>query len=338
MMLKGRNMDYSDLRKQWDAMVSASSDNKLSEDGASLSSAKPGIAFCLGPDTYIYGVKLWDGVYIWANQINISRIDYAVDAMDTEEAVLINLCHSGRCEVAMKGNSFIYMTPGILNTSVNKVKRSFLFPGGSYDGVEMLFDMKRLKDKMPAALEEYGFDYGFFDELYKRENLLAKVSADSLNMSVKLFKTLCSENYSTEDVRFEVLSLLHCLWNGGASEIEWTNLVSKGQRRIACEVERIITEDLSKRHTIDQLASRVGVGASAMKKYFVAVYGKPISYYLRDKRIEKAKALLTTSDLSIGAVAAACGYEHQGKFGSVFKAAVGMAPLEFRRCNNSLGR
>ena len=48
---------------------------------------------------------------------------------------------------------------------------------------------------------------------------------------------------------------------------------------------------------------------------------------------EKAKELLATTDESIGEIALASGYEHQGKFGSVFRDSSGVSPLEYRRLN-----
>jgi transcriptional regulator GlxA family with amidase domain len=52
---------------------------------------------------------------------------------------------------------------------------------------------------------------------------------------------------------------------------------------------------------------------------------------MREKRIERAKELLKTTDESIGEIALASGYEHQGKFGSAFKDSYGVSPLEYRR-------
>ena len=95
----------------------------------------------------------------------------------------------------------------------------------------------------------------------------------------------------------------------------------------------MMTDDLRKRYTIEELSSHFGVSASAFKKYFSAVYGKPVSQYMREKRMEKAKELLGNTDESIGEISLASGYEHQGKFGSVFKDFCGVSPLEYRRLN-----
>ena len=57
---------------------------------------------------------------------------------------------------------------------------------------------------------------------------------------------------------------------------------------------------------------------------------------MREKRMEYAKRLLENTDESIGDIASICGYEHQGKFGRVFKDYTDVPPLEYRRLNRNL--
>ena len=49
--------------------------------------------------------------------------------------------------------------------------------------------------------------------------------------------------------------------------------------------------------------------------------------------MREAARLLRESDLPIAGVAAAVGYENQGKFTRAFKEAVGLLPTEYRRQN-----
>ncbi len=74
-----------------------------------------------------------------------------------------------------------------------------------------------------------------------------------------------------------------------------------------------------------------GISPSALKKYFEAVYGQPISFYLRGKRMDFARQRLAQTKDSVGSIAAGCGYASQGKFGAVFRECTGMSPLEYRR-------
>ncbi len=114
------------------------------------------------------------------------------------------------------------------------------------------------------------------------------------------------------------------------------SFVTKGQRHIAVEAEKIITEDLTVHFTVEEIANRFSVSPSALKKYFEAVYGSPISYYLKAKKMGNAKNLLISTNKSVGEIATLSGYENQGKFGSAFKAYTGETPLEYRHINKVL--
>lgn len=69
---------------------------------------------------------------------------------------------------------------------------------------------------------------------------------------------------------------------------------------------------------------------------FKAVYGMPLAAYLKEYRMKCAMRLLANGDASIADVAAAVGYETQGKFTKAFKAYAGTLPSEFRRQSRHL--
>ena len=61
------------------------------------------------------------------------------------------------------------------------------------------------------------------------------------------------------------------------------------------------------------------------------VYGLPIATYMKEYRVRRAMELLRESGGSIAAIAAAVGYESQGKFTRAFKDVTGQLPTEYRR-------
>lgn len=67
-----------------------------------------------------------------------------------------------------------------------------------------------------------------------------------------------------------------------------------------------------------------------MKEVFKAVYGLPIATYMKEYRVRRAMELLRESGGSIAAIAAAVGYESQGKFTRAFKDVTGQLPTEYR--------
>ena len=154
-----------------------------------------------------------------------------------------------------------------------------------------------------------------------------------MKQAESLFNALKACDLSIEEYRFLTVQLLYTLMHGGAEEVKGMQYATKGQRRIANEVERRITDDLSRKYTVEELADQYGISPSALKKYFDMIYGMPISHYLKVKRMDRARQLLSETKLTVREIANACGYENQGKFGTAFKAYNGMLPLEYRRQN-----
>lgn len=78
------------------------------------------------------------------------------------------------------------------------------------------------------------------------------------------------------------------------------------------------------------LARRVGIGASQLRRLFAAHYGISPGAWLMRLRLERARDLLATTDLAVGAVAQACGYEDPFWFSRAFRRDVGTSPQAWR--------
>lgn len=276
----------------------------------------------------------WEGILLWANAVNDRYLPYG-DTGNTSHLAALNYCISGRCEVCLPDNTYIYMEPGMLCMDDHKPKDGYWYPGENYCGVEVVFDLDRLGENPVAELSAYcDYDGWIREKLHAHGGIyLATVSNECGRLLNLLFSRLSEADWEQNDYRLHLLLLLYTLANGGTAPVSGQFYVTKGQKYIADEVERMITGDLSRHYTITDMAAKYGISASALKKYFEAVYGLPISFYLKGKRIALAKQMLSETKDSVSAVAAACGYANQGKFGSVFRECTGVSPLEYRRMN-----
>jgi AraC-like DNA-binding protein len=59
--------------------------------------------------------------------------------------------------------------------------------------------------------------------------------------------------------------------------------------------------------------------------------GQNTQYYIHGKLIEKAKEILSTTELSISEIAYELGFEHVQSFSRLFKAKTQLSPMEFRQ-------
>lgn len=86
-----------------------------------------------------------------------------------------------------------------------------------------------------------------------------------------------------------------------------------------------------KRWTLETLASEAAMGRSSFAQRFNALTGMPPLQYLTAWRMQQAKKLLETSNLSLANIAEQFAYESETAFRKAFKKVIGTPPGELRR-------
>lgn len=287
----------------------------------------------IGKNSHIFRCSPWKNIYVWANCVADRHLPFCESP--GRRYATVNYCLTGRCEVCLPDDTYIYMEPGMLCIDCHEPKDGYSYPTGEYTGLELAFDLDVLRDDPPPALRDYGDFSGWMEDLLTAGNgsYLAFASDKCRELIDTLFRTLKQSESQIDEHRFHTLVLLYRLMHGGMTPVSDAVYVTKGQRMIISEIEKRITEDLSQHFTVMELADDYGISASSLKAYFEKVYGQPISRYLKELRIDRAKLLLSETKKKVSEIAESCGYSHQGKFGEVFKEQAGMTPLEYRRLN-----
>lgn len=99
------------------------------------------------------------------------------------------------------------------------------------------------------------------------------------------------------------------------------------------QVHDLLTENLDRRFTIEELSRRFLINPSSLKEMFKGVYGKSLAAHIKEHRMELAARLLSETELSIAEIAERVGYESQSKFSAEFRKTYGRLPSEHRRNN-----
>jgi AraC-like DNA-binding protein len=92
-----------------------------------------------------------------------------------------------------------------------------------------------------------------------------------------------------------------------------------------------LRENLAAAPSVAELARTSGYSVSHFSRTFAAVHGLRPQEFTIAARLERARELLTTTDLTIGEVAAAVGVPDLFYFSRLFKRRMSVAPSEFRR-------
>lgn len=83
--------------------------------------------------------------------------------------------------------------------------------------------------------------------------------------------------------------------------------------------------------TVEQLCAESGLPKSTLQKHYKQQFGKSLFEDLILFRVDAAKRMLTETQLSLGEIAAACGYSTESYFMKQFKRITGQTPTEYRR-------
>ena len=93
----------------------------------------------------------------------------------------------------------------------------------------------------------------------------------------------------------------------------------------------LISKRESEEISIEELAGKVNLNRTTLQKVFKEMYGLTINEYRTKARLQLAKNLLVSTELSITEIAGRCGYANASKFSEVFKKNEGLLPKDWRK-------
>ena len=96
-----------------------------------------------------------------------------------------------------------------------------------------------------------------------------------------------------------------------------------------------LQQHLSEPITNEDIARSAGVSRTLFQQRFRQEMGVPVRTFLINSRLERARMLIATSDLTLADIAQRCGLKHQEYLGDVFKRNFGQTPGQFRSRQNS---
>lgn len=107
----------------------------------------------------------------------------------------------------------------------------------------------------------------------------------------------------------------------------WSYAISNDSIKKVIELMHV---HISRNWTLDDLAKEVGLSRAGLAQKFKKSLGDTPLHYLTKVRMQKARALLSTTDDTIEVVAEAVGYSDAFSFSKVFKKITGLPPRDFR--------
>ena len=113
-------------------------------------------------------------------------------------------------------------------------------------------------------------------------------------------------------------------------------VVQSGQMRTAAKTVGQLAKDyvkrnLSRKISLSELALHIHCSTVTVTQHFRREFGISVMEYITQKKMKLAGQLLTESNLTVGEIAARCGFCDAEYFSKCFKKSFGVCPIDFRK-------
>ena len=160
------------------------------------------------------------------------------------------------------------------------------------------------------------------DDKRKPDNFVPKDAEKCENLFYRALKEGSSATTAAK------MSTLYRIYNEVLLSRKVTYLPGSARAKIDDAIA-LISEDVRSDLSISELAERAQMSEVYFRKLFKSVTGISPAKFMVDKRVSRAKELLSTENLSLDEVAERCGFSTLSYFCRVFKSNTGMTPSEF---------
>lgn len=275
---------------------------------------------------------VFSGVTLMYNDFHMSKCVSGFQA--NTNLLCIDHCREGRIEHEVGKDAYGYLEAGDLRVD-RRLNHSgqFVFPLCHYHGISIGFQLNVAAKELPNIVKGFSVDLARITEKYcsdssmfviHREPAVEHIFSELYNVPAKIKR---------DYFRIKVLELLLFLDALELSEHkEERPYFYKSQVEKIKAIQALMTKDLTKSYTIEELSNQFDIALTPLKNCFKNVYGSPIFAYMRTYRMNYAAVLLRTDKtLKIADIAGMVGYDSPSKFASAFKQEMGKTPLEYRK-------
>lgn len=204
------------------------------------------------------------------------------------------------------------------------------------DGWSLVFHPDLIR-KYPLynAIKKYGFfSYEVYEGLHLSEEEEKTIDSIIQNIQNEISSRL--DNFSQE-VMVSNLELLLSYCNRFYNRQFLTRKMATTDLLIKFEtlLESYFSENsILELPKVEKIAKELHVSSSYLSDMLRSITGQNTQQHIHEKLIEKAKEILTTTELSVSEVAFSLGFEYPQSFSKLFKSKTNQTPIEFRNSFN----
>jgi len=107
-------------------------------------------------------------------------------------------------------------------------------------------------------------------------------------------------------------------------------LMERPRNSMSEKAEQFLQKELHHELTVTRLAEHCGTSERSLLRHFQQHYGQSPLAHIQHMRVERAKAMLETTHLSLDEIVERCGYSDVSSFRKLFKRATTITPADYR--------
>ena len=274
-----------------------------------------------GDDWYRFEVCSADGQHISATGIEL-KVDTALDALEDADIIVLPGWRAPYKDVS---NSLVTR----LREASRRGARIVAICGGAY----VLAATGLLRGKSATThwqfVEDFSLVYPDVEiqdaPLFcKEKNLYTSAgSAAGIDLCLEIVR----EDFGQDKANLVAKRLVvPALRAGGQHQRARQPVLPQNKHHRIAEILDSLRADLAARHTIKDVAAFVGLAPRTFMRHFEKVTGSKFGDWIALQRIERAKVLLSETDISIELIADACGYASASSLRRLFLEFEGVPP------------
>lgn len=204
------------------------------------------------------------------------------------------------------------------------------------DGWSLLFHSDLIKQyPLGKIIKSYGFfSYAVNEALHLSDEEERTIEVIVQNIKKEINSRL--DNFS-QDVIVSNLELLLSYCNRFYSRQFITRKMATNDLLTNFEnvLDRYFTDDPNLTlPTVERIATELNVSSPYLSDMLRNLTGHNTQQHIHEKLIEKAKGILTTTNLTVGEIAYQLGFEYPQSFSKLFKSKTNLTPIEYRSSFN----
>lgn len=172
-----------------------------------------------------------------------------------------------------------------------------------------------------------GVDLQINDIITEQDDIICSGAVTSaLNLALRIVQKLVSAEVAAETGKLMLIDtnrVAQASYAGMQEEPHSDPLVLRAQRWMG--------KSLQRGFSLSELARQLAVSERTLNRRFKQAVGKAPLHYLQSLRIDVAKRLLETKELTMDAVSQRVGYGDLSTFRRLFKRETGLSPREYQR-------